>query len=193
MMNETTYDTLIKNEWLKRESLMFPKAFIQYLYYFHCERDYFECHEILEEYWKEDPPNERKTHWVAFIQCAVAQYHYRRRNIKGAERMLQNAIRLFMQHKNDVERLGVDYQRLHNLLVDQLDQMMNGKQYESIDIPIKSEALQQLCHEYAKERGVSFNQSCEITDFIIHKHTLRDRSEVIQERERQLKKRSREH
>ncbi|MCD2486520.1 DUF309 domain-containing protein, partial [Staphylococcus aureus] len=51
---------------------MYPKAYIDYLVEFHATRDYFECHEILEEYWKEDPPKKRKRYWVGFIELAVA-------------------------------------------------------------------------------------------------------------------------
>lgn len=31
---------------------MYPPEYIEFLYHFHCDRDYFECHEILEELWK---------------------------------------------------------------------------------------------------------------------------------------------
>ncbi len=62
---------------------MYPKAYIDYLVEFHATRDYFECHEILEEYWKEDPPKKRKRYWVGFIQLAVALYHHRRQNTAG--------------------------------------------------------------------------------------------------------------
>ena len=33
----------------------YPEAFISYLIEFHATRDYFECHELLEEYWKAHP------------------------------------------------------------------------------------------------------------------------------------------
>lgn len=31
---------------------MYPEAYIEYLAEFHGSRDYFECHELLEEHWK---------------------------------------------------------------------------------------------------------------------------------------------
>lgn len=37
---------------------MYPEAYVAFLHEFHTTRDYFECHEILEEYWKEDPPEQ---------------------------------------------------------------------------------------------------------------------------------------
>ena len=33
----------------------YPEAYTDYLCYFHGARDYFECHEVMEEYWKEHP------------------------------------------------------------------------------------------------------------------------------------------
>jgi len=39
---------------------MYPEPYLEYLIQFHAERDYFECHEILEEYWKSAPANERE-------------------------------------------------------------------------------------------------------------------------------------
>ena len=34
---------------------MYPTEYIQFLIHFHGDYDYFECHEILEEYWKTKP------------------------------------------------------------------------------------------------------------------------------------------
>ncbi len=50
---------------------VYPEAYVAFLHEFHTTRDYFECHEILEEYWKEDPPEQRKEYWVGLIQLAV--------------------------------------------------------------------------------------------------------------------------
>lgn len=34
---------------------MYPTEYIQFLIHFHGDYDYFECHEILEGYWKTKP------------------------------------------------------------------------------------------------------------------------------------------
>lgn len=39
---------------------VYPEAYVAFLHEFHTTRDYFECHEILEEYWKEDPLSSAK-------------------------------------------------------------------------------------------------------------------------------------
>lgn len=50
----------------------YPQAYIEYLEYYHGARDYFECHEVLEEYWKENPSSPLSAAWVGLIQLAVA-------------------------------------------------------------------------------------------------------------------------
>ncbi|WP_260405419.1 DUF309 domain-containing protein, partial [Paenibacillus sp. 598K] len=64
---------------------IYPDDYIQYLIEFHVTRDYFECHELLEEYWKEQPGDDPfYDTWVGLIQIAVSQYHHRRSNHRGA-------------------------------------------------------------------------------------------------------------
>ncbi|WP_205628902.1 DUF309 domain-containing protein, partial [Acinetobacter baumannii] len=50
---------------------LYPEALIDYLVYFHADRDFFECHEVLEDYWKSLPKEERSLFWVGLIQIAV--------------------------------------------------------------------------------------------------------------------------
>lgn len=37
----------------KKVKTLYPTAYIKYLFHFHTDRDYFECHELLEEHWKQ--------------------------------------------------------------------------------------------------------------------------------------------
>ena len=43
---------------------MYPTEYIQFLIHFHGDYDYFECHEILEEYWKTKPRGNRDHYLV---------------------------------------------------------------------------------------------------------------------------------
>nr|WP_279325933.1 DUF309 domain-containing protein [Bacillus sp. FJAT-47783] len=165
------------------------------MYYFHCERDYFECHEILEEFWKEDPPNERKSYWVGFIQIAVGLYHHRRNNFVGAERMFQRALNILQKNERYVTSLGINYDELLSLLSVCLDDIRHGKQYESIHLPIYDQNLLKKCETYAKQRGKTWGAPSDLNNqFLLHKHSLRDRTDVVKERQRKLdqKKRSRD-
>lgn len=55
----------------------------EYVYYFEYLRDYFECHELLEEFWKNKPEFTKQDFEVGLILLATGQYHMRRGNITG--------------------------------------------------------------------------------------------------------------
>lgn len=133
---------------------MYPKAYIDYLVEFHATRDYFECHEILEEYWKEDPPKKRKRYWVGFIQLAVALYHHRRQNTAGAKRLMANSIRILQAEYRAVEDLGLDHGRLLELMQSVYEQIETGSAYKSIMLPIKDEKLEEACRIECKKKSI---------------------------------------
>jgi uncharacterized protein len=55
------------------------------------EQEFFECHEVLEDVWNEQPEPERQL-TQGIIQIAVALYHAGRNNFVGAERLLNRGI-----------------------------------------------------------------------------------------------------
>lgn len=87
---------------------MYPDAWIRYLYEFHVTRDYFECHEQLEEFWKATAMSDPLL--AAFIQVAVGQYHLRRGNKRGARKMWEGALDCFQTR--ETTRFGIDIVRL---------------------------------------------------------------------------------
>ncbi|MRX71058.1 DUF309 domain-containing protein [Bacillus lacus] len=168
---------------------MYPEPYVTYLVHFHGDRDYFECHEVLEEYWKEDPSGGRKSYLVGLIQIAVGLYHYRRGNSSGATRMLANAIRILSREKDAVSSLGLEEEKLFSLLKETLKNIQDGLPYKSIDLPINDPALLHLCREEAERKHIHWGTASDIENsFLINKHSLRNRSSVIEEREKQLKK-----
>ncbi|MGN7469951.1 DUF309 domain-containing protein [Brevibacillus sp. SAFN-007a] len=166
---------------------MYPEPYLDYLVQFHVERDYFECHEILEEYWKSAPPKERQSVWVGLIQIAVGLYHHRRGNVTGARKMLASACTLVKRHHEDVERLGLDSTALERLLTERLEEINNGLPYRSIALPMQAaELIAAYKAACAKQNQPEYRDSDMSDPFLLHKHTLRDRSDVLAERERQL-------
>ncbi|GGJ59610.1 hypothetical protein GGR02_000846 [Anoxybacillus voinovskiensis] len=156
---------------------LYPSAYLEYLYHFHTDRDYFECHELLEEHWKQDG---KKHVWALLIQIAVALYHHRRGNASGAKRMMQKANGLLAQEKDAVRRLGLDEEELARLLKQYIKQIDEGKPYESISLPINDETLLQTCLSLCKQKGGVWGQKSDMAnEFLLHKHMLRDRSDVI--------------
>jgi predicted metal-dependent hydrolase len=165
---------------------VYPQAYLDYLYLFHVERDYFECHEILEEYWKETGQSEDV--WVALIQIAVALYHQRRHNDQGATKMMGSALAISRREGPALEKLGLHSQRLINLLEQLHGEMLYGRAYRSIELPLSSE-VKALCLQRCTEQGQRWNQESDLSnEYLVNKHTLRDRSDVILARESQLMK-----
>ncbi|GMO00448.1 DUF309 domain-containing protein [Parageobacillus thermoglucosidasius] len=161
---------------------MYPDAYIRYLIHFHTDRDYFECHEILEEHWKKDG---YKKVWVVLIQIAVALYHHRRGNQRGALRMMRKALTLLSKEQKAIRELGLDEQRLSKQLECYIERMEQNEAYESIELPIRDETLRKTCQAICEERGLTWGKASDMNDvFLIHKHKLRDRSDVIAARER---------
>ncbi|MBD2865430.1 DUF309 domain-containing protein [Paenibacillus oceani] len=67
----------------------YDNLYIEFLYYFNVERDYFECHEVMEELWMEEGRNPLHQ---GLLQIAVALYHHRNGNVGGAIKLFNQGI-----------------------------------------------------------------------------------------------------
>lgn len=128
--------------------LKYPEPYIDFLYHFHIERDYFECHEVLEEYWKKTGM-ERDSIWVCLIQVAVCFYHYRRENLRGAAKLLDKVLSKLPNKKEEIIALGIHFDLLLLQLKICKDKIHNRIPYESISIPIIDH---ELCSLYKQKR-----------------------------------------
>jgi predicted metal-dependent hydrolase len=169
---------------------MYPKEYLEYLVHFHGSRDYFECHEILEEYWKRSPATDRKRVWVGLIQIAVALYHQRRNNFHGAEKMMRSAIQILTNETKELHSLGIEWRMMLEHLNERLEEMESRKPYTSMNLPIGDPILRKECSQLCHQKGWVWEKPSVLDDeHLIHKHTLRDRTNVIEERERQIQDR----
>ncbi|MEH7416036.1 DUF309 domain-containing protein [Neobacillus drentensis] len=167
---------------------MYPKEYIQFLAHFHGDRDYFECHEILEEYWKKHDVKNKNSIWVGLILLAVSTYHHRRKNFNGAKRTLEKAITIFKTQSDLVIKLGLDLQLLHNILLERLSLINNQQRYISFNLPIGDQGLLNLGKRYCQQDGYVWGMESDLSnDQLIHRHSLRDRKSVIDERNQSLK------
>ncbi|MFD0869977.1 DUF309 domain-containing protein [Paenibacillus residui] len=85
----------------------YSPLYLAYLHYFNTERDYFECHEVLEELWLEEG---RNLLYQGLLQVAVALYHFRNGNKNGARKMFAQAIDKLRKYPPD--SLGIDLGQL---------------------------------------------------------------------------------
>jgi predicted metal-dependent hydrolase len=173
----------------------YPEPYIEYLIYLHVERDFFECHEVLEEYWKSVPESPLRQAWHGLIQIAVALYHQRRGNLAGAKKMLESAIHNITE--NDMEQLGLQVDAFSQALAVRLEQLNQTPltEFEDFNFPIADKDLLLLCQNHPLAANKLWLSRSDLLDTgLIHKHTLRDRSEVIEARQKQyeLRQQSRE-
>ncbi|MBD2847636.1 DUF309 domain-containing protein [Paenibacillus sp. IB182496] len=170
----------------------YPEAYVRYLIEFHATRDYFECHELLEEHWKEEGPAAPLARtWVALIQLAVGQYHHRRGNASGALKMLRQALRGFDQEA--LAGLGLDGGRLQEMVRGRARELEGGGRscpFRDLNLPLADPDLVARCLARGDEIRASWGLPSRIDDVaLVHRHTLRDRTDVIAAREAALARR----
>lgn len=69
--------------------MAYEKLYVAFLVYFNRDRDYFECHEVLEELWL---ARERDPLYKGLLQVAVGLYHFRNGNVRGGTLLLSRAV-----------------------------------------------------------------------------------------------------
>lgn len=169
--------------------MVYPEAYIEYLMYFHGNRDYFECHEVLEEYWKEVDPGNRTSHWVGLIQVAVGFYHYRRGNLTGAARTFNKAVKNIEGNHKPLTGLGIDSRKLHAMMEETIHQIGKNQPYHSIILPLTDASLSDQVQLRCRKNGYIWCSESDLTNSaLIHRHSLRDRTDVITERINALRK-----
>jgi predicted metal-dependent hydrolase len=170
--------------------MAYPQEYIEFLVHFHGSRDYFECHEIIEEYWKKVDRENKNSIWVGLIQLAVSQYHHRRGNLTGAYKTLQKSLHIFQSQPEEVLRLGLDQNMLIKQLEASLSVIEQKQNYESQNLPITSRDIMTLCLERSRELHINWGSPSNMSDAgLVHRHKKRDRTQVIRERDEALRKR----
>ncbi|MFD1707094.1 DUF309 domain-containing protein [Siminovitchia sediminis] len=152
--------------------MIFPLPYIEFLTHFHGDRDFFECHEILEEHWKRSG-TEKGSVWVGLIQVAVGFYHYRRGNKKGAYKMMDKAYNIFIQRKAEVHSLGLDHRELIIMIQQSYMEIQADLPYQAKDLPIIDLELLTVCKERVRSCGWIWGNKDDFHEEIIHKHVLR--------------------
>ena len=125
---------------------MYPTEYIQFLIHFHGDYDYFECHEILEEYWKLKPRGERDNYLVGLIQIAVSLYHHRRSNWNGAEKMIKSAIALLEKNSIPLHQLGIDHKQLIFLLNERLHSIHKKEIFRAVIFTLIRRIVRKTMH-----------------------------------------------
>lgn len=153
---------------------MYPKPYIDYLIEFHAKRDFFECHEILEEHWKKTGMNDKT--WVGLIQIAVGLYHQRRNNHNGALKMFKNALKLVSENKENIINLGLDEKKLIKILEKRVEKVINKESYTDINLPFRDFVLENECLLLCKNKKLKWCEPSDMNDhYLLNKHSLREK------------------
>ncbi|WP_044642085.1 DUF309 domain-containing protein [Risungbinella massiliensis] len=127
----------------------YPEQYLAFFYHFHTTRDYFECHEVLEDLWLECG---RDIFYQGLLQVAVALYHHRNGNVGGARKMLLAAKRKLALYPSTWE--GVDLADLLSKIEQYQDQMENGKidlddaPWNSFRLVLDNQLIQQIKEQF---------------------------------------------
>ncbi|WP_055108677.1 DUF309 domain-containing protein [Paenibacillus ihumii] len=87
--------------------MTYDRLYVAFLVYFNRDRDYFECHEVMEELWlklDKDPLHK------GLLQVAVGLYHFRNGNVTGGRKMMESAAQRLAPYPPD--SLGIDLGKL---------------------------------------------------------------------------------
>ncbi len=156
---------------------LFHPLFVDYCTYFNGNQDYFECHEVLEEYWKTIAPSDKNHPLVGYIQLATGMYHWRRQNLKGAIRILNKAYSNFQENKNSEFFEHIDFDHLTKHTLKSIAKVKQDCPFEAFQLQIVNQELQCIV---AKKMNELPNDSYH---FLLNKHMLRDRSDILNARE----------
>lgn len=106
--------------------MKYDRRFIQFIDEFNRKRDYYECHELLEDLWLE---RGREALWQGLLQIAVALYHFRNGNRSGALKLLDSALVKLEPYPGATE--GIDLASLRDDAAAYLERL---RQHESAPI-----------------------------------------------------------
>jgi uncharacterized protein len=171
----------------------YPPAYIDFLAEYYGSRDYFECHELMEEHWKEHPDSHYSTCWLVFIRIAVCLYHARRGNWKGAAKLMAKGAEEAADHAALFCDLGIDGYALAERLSEAARQWTSADAlaYADIELPIVDEYLLDAARRRCEELGYAFGKhGLAAGEDIIHRHLTRDRSDVVAARAESAKQKA---
>ncbi|USG66857.1 DUF309 domain-containing protein [Brevibacillus ruminantium] len=84
--------------------MSYPEQYHQFIELFN-KKEYYECHDLLEEIWMEDKSNK---FLQGLLQMAVGLYHFSGGNIKGARWMFTNSRKYLTPYSPRYWDLDVD-------------------------------------------------------------------------------------
>lgn len=130
--------------------MIYHHLYLLYLYYFNVKRDYYECHDVLEELWLDE---QRYLFYQALIQVVVGLYHFRWDNRKGSIMLFEGAVNKLKPYIGD--HYGIDVNKLYQDTEQYLQKLRKFEQqpfeFYDLDIIIVDQELKQLVDAIAHD------------------------------------------
>ncbi|NEN82850.1 DUF309 domain-containing protein [Paenibacillus elgii] len=124
----------------------YDRLYVEFVYYFNVARDYFECHEVMEELWLEEG---RHPLYQGLLQVAVGLYHYRNGNTSGSIKLFTAALDKLDNYPEDA--LGIDLGQLRDDSRLYLNKLAHAEElpfaFYDLDIRILDAELEALVEE----------------------------------------------
>lgn len=98
--------------------MKYDRLYVQFLVYFNYRRDYYECHEVLEELWLEEG---RSPLYQGLLQIAVGLYHHRNGNVSGSMKLFTAGLDKLGRYPS--HSLGIDLAALIQESTEYLDKL----------------------------------------------------------------------
>lgn len=150
--------------------------FVKFIVYFNENQDFFECHEVLEDYWKSSPNRTKEHPLVAYILLATSLYHWRRDNTVGAKRSITKANDKFKIMLNLYPNYtgSINFNKLLEDIDKSIARMTTGQTFKPFTIEVICPKLKRKITDMLPTLDLLPLGS----DAVIHKHMLRDRSDI---------------
>jgi len=126
----------------------YSSLYIDFLYYFNVERDYYECHEVLEELWLVEG---RDRFYQGLLQVAVGWHHLLNGNRGGARKMWQAALEK-LEPILETERMGIDLKRVKQQTKEALSRVQVQEE-EAVLEPFVIRIVDPVLEQRVKERA----------------------------------------
>jgi predicted metal-dependent hydrolase len=124
----------------------YDRLYVAFLYYFNDQRDYFECHEVMEELWLEEGRNPL---YQGLLQIAVGLYHHLNGNPSGSIKLFSAGLDKLTPYP--AHTLGIDLGLLVKDSEVYLEKLMNLKEEPflpyDLDIRILDQELEDLLED----------------------------------------------
>lgn len=132
-------------------NVMGDERYYAFISYFNTERDYFECHEVMEELWLEEG---RHPLLQGLLQAAVGLHHWHNDNFTGAVKLMEASLAKLSAYADVV--LGLDLAQLRGDLaasLRSLDERPADAPFAAFEIVVRDEQLVRAVIAWEQARG----------------------------------------